>query len=144
MADTLQTIPARASIAARLRAGQDIRVINTHGQQGVDTWAFATADARDPDIIQVVAQLPKHAHAKLSTFTSQGLANTCWALATLGVGSAEDLTPFAREIEARADEFKPQVRLFFLLVSFVLYRNCQMPCGPLLDYKSPTSASSTC
>ena len=84
-------------------------------------WAFATADARDPDIIQVVAQLPKHAHAKLSTFTSQGLANTCWALATLGVGSAEDLTPFAREIEARADEFKPQVRLFFLLVSFVLY-----------------------
>ena len=107
-------------------------------------WAFATADARDPDIIQVVSQLPKHAHAKLSTFTSQGLANTCWALATLGVGSAEDLTPFAREIEARADEFKPQVRLFFLLVSFVLYRNCQMPCGPLLDYKSPTSASSTC
>ena len=84
-------------------------------------WAFATADARDPDIIQVVAQLPKHAHAKLSTFTSQGLANTCWALATLGVGSAEDLTPFAREIEARADEFKPQVRLLFLLVSFVLY-----------------------
>ena len=71
-------------------------------------WAFATADARDPDIIQVVSQLPKHAHAKLSTFTSQGLANTCWALATLGVGSAEDLTPFAREIEARADEFKPQ------------------------------------
>ena len=84
-------------------------------------WAFATADARDPDIIQVVAQLAKHAHAKLFTFTSQGLANTCWALATLGVGSAEDLTPFAREIEARADEFKPQVRLFFLLVSFVLY-----------------------
>ena len=69
----------------------------------------------------MVSQLPKHAHAKLSTFTSQGLANTCWALATLGVGSAEDLTPFAREIEARADEFKPQVRLFFLLVSFVLY-----------------------
>ena len=83
-------------------------------------WAFATADARDPDIIQVVSQLPKHAHAKLSTFTSQGLANTCWALATLGVGSAEDLTPFAREIEARADEFKPQVRLY-PLVMFITY-----------------------
>ena len=83
-------------------------------------WAFATADARDPDIIQVVAQLPKHAHAKLSTFTSQGLANTCWALATLGVGSAEDLTPFAREIEARADEFKPQVRLYPLVMFIIL------------------------
>ena len=83
-------------------------------------WAFATADARDPDIIQVVAQLPKHAHAKLSTFTSQGLANTCWALATLGVGSAEDLTPFAREIEARADEFKPQV-CSFPVVMLIIY-----------------------
>ena len=64
--------------------------------------------------------MPKHAHAKLSTFTSQGLANTCWALATLGVGSAEDLTPFAREIEARADEFKPQVRLYPLVMFIIL------------------------
>ena len=68
----------------------------------------------------MVSQLPKHAHAKLSTFTSQGLANTCWALATLGVGSAEDLTPFAREIEARADEFKPQVRLYPLVMFIIL------------------------
>jgi uncharacterized protein len=44
MADTLQTIPERAGIAARLRAGQSIRVINTHGQQVVDTWAFAKDD----------------------------------------------------------------------------------------------------
>ena len=68
----------------------------------------------------MVSQLPKHAHAKLSTFTSQGLANPCWALATLGVGSAEDLTPFAREIEARADEFKPQVRLYPLVMFIIL------------------------
>ena len=45
MANTLQTIPERAGIAARLRAGQSVRVINTHGQQVVDTWAFATADS---------------------------------------------------------------------------------------------------
>lgn len=45
MADTLQTIPERAGIAARLQAGQSVRVINTHGQQVVDTWAFATADS---------------------------------------------------------------------------------------------------
>ncbi|MGB0554404.1 MAG: DUF1989 domain-containing protein [Alphaproteobacteria bacterium] len=44
MANTLQTIPERAGIAARLRTGQSIRVINTHGQQVVDTWAFATAN----------------------------------------------------------------------------------------------------
>lgn len=44
MADTLQTIPERAGIAARLRTGQSVQVINTHGQQVVDTWAFAAAD----------------------------------------------------------------------------------------------------
>jgi uncharacterized protein len=34
------TIPARKGKAAYVAAGQIIRVINTHGQQVVDTWAF--------------------------------------------------------------------------------------------------------
>lgn len=37
-------IPARKGKAARLRRGQTVRVINTTGQQVVDTWAFAAAD----------------------------------------------------------------------------------------------------
>jgi hypothetical protein len=36
----LQTIPARQGIAARVRQGQTVRVVNTHGTQVVDTWAF--------------------------------------------------------------------------------------------------------
>ena len=36
----LVTIPARGGKAALVEAGQRIRVINTHGQQVVDTWAF--------------------------------------------------------------------------------------------------------
>ena len=36
----LVTIPARGGKAAFVDAGQRIRVINTHGQQVVDTWAF--------------------------------------------------------------------------------------------------------
>ena len=36
----LITIPAGLGKAARLRAGQHVRVINTHGTQCVDTWAF--------------------------------------------------------------------------------------------------------
>ena len=36
----LVTIPARGGKAAFVEAGQRIRVINTHGQQVVDTWAF--------------------------------------------------------------------------------------------------------
>ena len=34
------TIPARHGKAAQVAAGQVIRVINTHGEQVVDTWAF--------------------------------------------------------------------------------------------------------
>ncbi len=40
----LITIPARRGRAHLVRAGQVIRVINTHGQQVVDTWAFAGGD----------------------------------------------------------------------------------------------------
>jgi uncharacterized protein len=38
------SIPARRGKAVRLRAEQSIKVINTHGQQVVDTWAFTAAD----------------------------------------------------------------------------------------------------
>ena len=36
----LYTVPARQGRAVRLRAGQTIRIINTHGTQVCDTWAF--------------------------------------------------------------------------------------------------------
>ncbi|MGX0876841.1 uncharacterized protein YcgI (DUF1989 family) [Roseovarius sp. MBR-154] len=38
------TIPARRGTAARLNAGDAIRIINTHGTQVVDTWAFNADD----------------------------------------------------------------------------------------------------
>jgi uncharacterized protein len=40
----LFTIPARRGKAARAREGQLITIINTHGQQVVDTWAFNAKD----------------------------------------------------------------------------------------------------
>jgi uncharacterized protein len=40
-------IPARKGKAARLRQGQTIKIINTAGQQVVDTWAFNAADLRE-------------------------------------------------------------------------------------------------
>ena len=43
----LITIPARAGKAALVTAGQHIRVVNTHGQQVVDTWAFNRHDLRE-------------------------------------------------------------------------------------------------
>ncbi|HXH13442.1 MAG TPA: urea carboxylase-associated family protein [Alphaproteobacteria bacterium] len=41
---SLITIPARKGEAAVLEAGQEVKVINTHGQQVVDTWAFNRDD----------------------------------------------------------------------------------------------------
>lgn len=38
------TIPARHGKATRLAAGEAIRIINTHGTQVVDTWAFSADD----------------------------------------------------------------------------------------------------
>ncbi len=43
----LQTIPARAGKAAFAARGQRVRVVNTHGAQVVDTWAFARHDMRE-------------------------------------------------------------------------------------------------
>lgn len=37
-------LPARHSTAFRLTQGQSIRIVNTHGGQVVDTWAFADGD----------------------------------------------------------------------------------------------------
>jgi len=40
----LQEIPARQGKAARVARGQRIRMVNTHGTQVVDTWAFNAED----------------------------------------------------------------------------------------------------
>ena len=42
---SLERIPPRSGRAVRLKAGQSIRIVNTHGHQVVDPWAFA-----DPDL----------------------------------------------------------------------------------------------
>jgi uncharacterized protein YcgI (DUF1989 family) len=43
----LVTIPARRGKAARVRAGQRVRLVNTHGTQVVDAWAFNAGDATE-------------------------------------------------------------------------------------------------
>ena len=37
-------IPARRGVAVRVKRGEQVRVINTHGEQVVDTWAFNAAE----------------------------------------------------------------------------------------------------
>ena len=44
MSAELQVVPARRGRAVRLANGQAIQIINTHGQQVVDTWCFNADD----------------------------------------------------------------------------------------------------
>jgi uncharacterized protein len=41
------TIPAKQGRGIFLRAGQILKLVNTHGSQVVDTWAFNSADLRE-------------------------------------------------------------------------------------------------
>ena len=43
----IRILPARSGTACQLNAGQRIRIINTHGQQVIDTWAFSAADSTE-------------------------------------------------------------------------------------------------
>ncbi len=44
MTSATETIPARRGKAAFVARGRSVKVINTHGAQVVDTWAFSRAD----------------------------------------------------------------------------------------------------
>ena len=44
MMTDLHVVPARRGRAVRLAKGQAIQIINTHGQQVVDTWCFNADD----------------------------------------------------------------------------------------------------
>jgi len=47
MSSTTVTIPARRGKAAHVKQGQIVKVINTHGDQVVDTWAFNAQDLKE-------------------------------------------------------------------------------------------------
>jgi uncharacterized protein YcgI (DUF1989 family) len=47
MTNRIETLPARSGRAVKLKAGEAIKIINTHGQQVVDTWAFSAEDMRE-------------------------------------------------------------------------------------------------
>ena len=44
MTNEIVTIPARGGKAVSIRQGQAVKVVNTHGEQVVDTWAFKAGD----------------------------------------------------------------------------------------------------
>ncbi len=43
----LITLPARSGTAVRLATGESLKIVNTHGTQVVDCWAFNAADLQE-------------------------------------------------------------------------------------------------
>lgn len=64
----LQTVPARRGAATIVRAGQKIKIINTHGNQVVDTWAFALPTATDITASSVI-EAPVYPNATPTSIT---------------------------------------------------------------------------
>lgn len=62
-----QAIPARKGVARHIQKGQTIQVINTHGTQVVDTWAFSEdidSSTMDPPAMQYMSM--QHTRCSLS------------------------------------------------------------------------------
>ena len=62
-------IPARSGVATFLRSSQRLRVINTHGHQIVDTWAFVSPSDRSSrphsmDKTQVPVEFMNMSHSR--------------------------------------------------------------------------------
>jgi uncharacterized protein YcgI (DUF1989 family) len=43
----LNLIPARRGVAAQVGGGQTVTILNSHGKQVIDTWAFNASDTRE-------------------------------------------------------------------------------------------------
>ena len=67
MSVTPTLIPARHGIATTLPAGKTIKVINTHGTQVVDTFAFTLSSFPPSPSSQIISQLSmQHTRASLN------------------------------------------------------------------------------
>src|SRR5690606_3004298 len=56
------TIPAREGRAIRLKAGEALRVVNTHGTQAVDAWAVSLADPAEMLSVEHTRRTTGHLH----------------------------------------------------------------------------------
>ena len=104
-------IPARRGKAAFVAAGQTVTVINTHGEQVVDTWAFSRADLSEfmsnehsrahtlhlvPKVGDVLRTNRRRPILTLTEDTSGGVHDTLiaacdrWRYAFLGVAGHHD------------------------------------------------------
>lgn len=134
----LQTVPARGGKAARVKKGQHIRIVNTHGEQVVDTWAFVDGDTAEFMSMEAtrafnLRMIPKVGDAMLTNRrrpiltlvedTSPGVHDTIiaacdrWRYGLLGVegyhdNCADNLTTGLTELGLKETHTPPPFNLF--------------------------------
>lgn len=124
----MEVIPARSGRAIRLRAGQSVRVVNTHGHQVVDTWAFC-----DPDVSESMSM--SHTRVTLgSLFVTVGrsaVTNRRRPILTL----AEDSSPGVHDtLMAACDRYR------YELLGVPGHANCTDNLAAALDSLGLSSA----
>ena len=94
------TIPARGGKAARVAKGQSVKVINTHGEQVVDTWAFVAENLAE----FMSMEHTRATRVKLSPAVGDALVtNTRRPILTL----TEDTTPGVHDtLMAACDDYR--------------------------------------
>jgi uncharacterized protein YcgI (DUF1989 family) len=75
MSTPTTTIPTLHGLATPLKAGQIIKIINTHGKQDIDTWAF-TLSPSSIIISQMSMQHTRCSPSKILPGVDDGLYNS--------------------------------------------------------------------
>ncbi|TXH37647.1 MAG: urea carboxylase-associated family protein [Rhodospirillaceae bacterium] len=156
--EELVTIPARKGKAARMAKGGRVKVINTHGKQVIDTWAFNAADVREfmsmehsrAHLLKVIpavgdAMLTNHRRPILTIVedTTPGIHDTLIAACDshryklLGVegyheSCTENLALAMREIGSEAPETPSPLNLFM---------NIPVAADGSLSFQAPVSSA---
>ena len=101
-------IPARRGKATRLRQGQSVRVVNTHGQQVVDTWAFRQGAFPEGDLAEFMSM--EHSRVAIGQIIP-GIGDT------LVTNRRRPRLVAARRFAHSKDRFRPNIflRLLFHL-----------------------------
>jgi uncharacterized protein YcgI (DUF1989 family) len=117
--DPLETVPARYGRAFMVAQGQSVEIINTHGTQVVDTWAFARADPAEfmsmahtrsvnsrvwPSIGQAFVSIRRRPMLRLVADTSPGVHDTLLCACNRAIYAELGVAPDHRNCEDNLHE----------------------------------------
>jgi uncharacterized protein len=148
--ERFETIPARYGRAIALAAGQVLEVINIHGTQAIDVWAFARPEAGEfmsmahtrsvnsrlwPDLGQAFVSIRRRPMLRLLADTSPGVHDTLLCACNSAIYAELGCTTYHRNCEDNLHEALAEagVRVAFTPAPLNLFMNVHAaPDGALI------------